>query len=190
MEAALAAPRARGSNGRPLKRLTPQFVAKLVELIERGVPQEAAAGSLGIPRRTFQAWLSKGREVDAVEPYLSLAEKLELALDAFHASRATIVGESGDERTTLEVLRRRFKNDWADPDRGGGSTVNVQVVIETERAASAQQMLEAAQRAFADQPELLERLLTELAAVGSAAPTGEIVDAEIVAESDAAALPV
>ena len=170
--AALNAPRARPAV-RPCRRLTPAFVKKVCDLIERGVPQAVAAGSLGVPRRTFQVWLAKGRETDAVEPYVSLAEKLEEAVDRFHMSRAVIVGESTEDRTALEVLRRRFKDDWADPDRGG-STVNVNVTLELERRATAEAILAAAVRVLADDPEKFEALIAEIA--GPAVVDGEAVE--------------
>ena len=152
--AALNAPRAR-----PEARLTPARVKTICDLVRRGVPQAAAAGSVGIPRRTYQMWLAKGREPGAPEPYASLAEKLEVALDEFHMSRAVIVGESADDRTALEVLRRRFKDDWADPERGG-TTVNVQNVVEV-RSQTVAEVLTAARSAL--EPEAFERLVDALA---------------------------
>lgn len=161
--AALSAPRAK----RP-RQLTPQAVRKICALIERGVPQAPAAGSLGIPRRTYQEWLEKGRAADAVEPYASFAERIQEALDVFHASRAVLVGGSVDDRTAIEVLRRRFKDDWGDPERGG-TTVNVQVTLELERRELADRLYQAAARVLGGNPELLERLVAELGG-------GEVVD--------------
>lgn len=116
---ALDAPRARGGRtGRPpAVQLTPSRVKKICELVAKGVPQQAAAGSVGIPRRTFQIWLAAGREEGSVEPYTSLAEKLERALDEYHMSRAIEVSESGDARVALQVLERRFPNEWGQVQR-------------------------------------------------------------------------
>lgn len=134
------------------------------------MPQAAAAGSLGIPRRTWQIWLAKGREPGAAGIYAQMADAVEEALDRFHMSRAVIVGESADDRTALEVLRRRFKDDWADPERGG-TTVNVQVTLEVERRELSARLLEAATRVLAGDPALLERFAAELGG-------GEVVDGE------------
>ena len=150
----------------------------MCDLIERGVPQAAAAGSLGIPRRTFQEWLAKGREPDAAEPYASLAVRLEEAVDKFHASRAVIVGESTEERTTIEVLRRRFKDDWGDPERA--AAVNVNVTLAAERKSAAEQIAEAAVRVLAHEPELLERLLAELGG-------GQVINGEAIEVAEIAA---
>lgn len=168
---ALSAPRARSSQ-RP-RQLTAPTVRKICELIERGVPQAPAAGSLGIPRRTYQEWLEKGRRPDAREPYLSFAERIQEALDNFHASRAKIVGESNDDRTALEVLRRRFKDDWAEPERG--STVNISVTLAAERQDLASRLLAAAQQVLGDDPDRLEQFMA--AVVGGDVIAGEAVEA-------------
>lgn len=158
--------------GRPGGRtLTEPRVKKICELVRRGVPQEAAAGAVGIPRRTFQHWLAKGREEEAEEPYRSLAERLEAALDEFHASRAILVGETKEARTTLEVLARRFPKDWADPERGG-VTVNVGVIVESPEWAA---LRDAALIALARHPEALADYL---AAIGGA----PVVEGEVVRE--------
>jgi hypothetical protein len=160
MPSAPIAPRARPGRGRASAILTTARVKAICDLVEKGVPQAAAAGASGIPRRTYQEWLAKGREPGAPEPYASLAEKMEAALDRFHMSRAVIVAESSDERTAIEVLRRRFKDDWGDPERQ--AAVNISVTLEAERRSAAQQLVDAAIRVLADQPELLERLLAEI----------------------------
>lgn len=120
-------------------------------LVAKGVPQAAAAGSVGIPRRTYQEWLARGREPGAVEPYLSLAEKLERALDEYHTSRAIEVSESTDARVALAVLERRFPNDWAPVQR-------------SEVAVSVRPMLDASKYT----PEQLGQLL-ELLRIGAPA---------------------
>lgn len=110
------------------KQLTEENVVAICELVADGVPQTAAAGSLGIPRRTLQHWLEKGRREDAREPYMSFAERLQLALDSFHASRVKQLHAAGsdDPRVIQWELERRFRDEWADPNRGA---LNVQVNV-------------------------------------------------------------
>lgn len=146
-------------------------MAKICELVARGVPQQAAAGSLGIPKRTFQKWLEIGRAPGSAEPYRSLADRLEMAKDRFHASRAVVVGDSPDARTTLQVLERRFPDDWADPNRSGGVTVNVGVIVESPewRALSARLL-----DVLAPFPDALDAVLLELG--GGVVVEGEAVE--------------
>lgn len=116
--------------------LTEARVRTICAKVAAGVPQGAAAASVGIPRRTLQNWLAAGREPDAPEPYASFADRLETALAKFHAGRAVFVTETGDARTTLQVLERRFPEDWALPDRAG-TTINVlQVQVEREELSA------------------------------------------------------
>ena len=145
---------------------------RMCDLIRRGVPQGAAAGAVGIPRGTLQRWLAQGRVEGACEPYASLAARLQLALDAFHASRAVIVGESTDDRTAIEVLRRRFKDDWGDPDRSG-VTVNVGVIVESPEWLALSQRLLACLVPF---PEALAAVVSELG--------GNVVDGSAVELSE------
>lgn len=155
--------------------LTETRVSKICELVARGVPQQAAAGSLGIPKRTFQNWLEIGRRPEAVEPYRSLADRLETAKDKFHASRAVVVGDAPDARTTLQVLERRFPADWADPNRGG-VTVNVGVIVESPewRALSARLL-----DVLAPFPDALDAVLVELG--GGVVVEGEAVEVGVLA---------
>ena len=159
---------------RPCVNLTEARVRRMVDLIRRGVPQGAAAGAVGIPRRTLERWLAKGREQDAVEPYKSLADRLQVALDEFHASRAIIVAESRDDRTALEVLRRRFKDDWGDERSGTVINNNVMNVQVTD---AAQELLSAARRVLSDSPDKFRELQEALLG-------GTIVDGEAVEIGD------
>lgn len=148
-ERASRAPRAK-TGGRPTSsQLTAKSVAQICELVATGVPQEAAAGSLGIPRRTFQDWLRRGRAEGAREPYRSLAENLQLALDRYHASRVVQLHRVGsdDPKVLQWELERRFKDDWSDPHRGGVSVqVNVQTVVESPAFAEVMEAIWAALR--------------------------------------------
>jgi hypothetical protein len=154
--------------------LTEARVKSICVKVRQGVPQGPAAGSVGIPRRTLQNWLAIGREAGAPEPYASFADRLQEALDTFHASRAVIVGESMDDRTALQVLERRFKDDWADTK--SGTVVNLNVAA--ERSESVGEVLGAAKRVLTSEDFL--RLVDELAGP-------DVVDAAVVEHAELAA---
>lgn len=191
--AALHAP-ARRSGRPPAAHLTPQKLNQVCALVERGVPQSAAAASVGIARRTWQVWLEKGREPGAPEPYASVAERLDEALSRWHASRVLsleqVLGdEKADPRTRANVvmwqLERRFRDDWGAPDRGTAQ-VNVQVVVAQERSQAVEELLAAAGRALANDPGALERLVAELGGevvVGEAVEVAELAAGACTAEA-------
>ena len=83
--------------------LTVELARKIAAKVAKGVPQTAAAGSVGVPRRTFQNWLYAGRLEGAEEPYAMLAEEIDLALDRYHASRVVHLHNVGrdDPRVTM-----------------------------------------------------------------------------------------
>ena len=170
---------ARGRRPSNLERIPPKVRALIAERIKAGAPYERAAVSCGVPRRTFQRWLERGRADDAPEPYRSFAAQCDRAFAEFVISKVVAMDEGAktDWRAALEMLKRRDPENFADPDRGA-TNVNIQVVVAQERAAAADQILAAAQRVLADDPERLEALLAELAG-------GQVVEGEVVAELEA-----
>lgn len=108
--------------------LTPARIRTIAGKIAKGIPQGAAAASLGIPKTTFQNWLAAGRAEGAEGVYADLAAAIDKAVARYHESRATKVIEHAekDPRTAMFILERRFPEDWGDPGRGG---VNVHVNV-------------------------------------------------------------
>lgn len=147
--------------------------------VSRGVPQAAAAGALGIPRRTLQNWLAIGRQVGASEPYASFAARMQEALDQFHESRAVQVVEHAekDPRSAMFLLERRFPDEWADPGRAGGVTVNVGVLVESPEWRDLASRLLDRLSAFPD-------ALAAVADLMSGAPAAAVVEGDVVAELD------
>lgn len=165
MTTALLAPAARRiipKASRPPAALTEKRLAMICEKIANGMPMTSAAIAAGVPRRTFQVWLSNGRREDAVEPYKSMADRIEFALAIYHESRVDLVaaGAQTDARLAQWELERRFKDDWGDP-RSAGATVNV-TIVEQERSTLAERLSEAALEVLGDEPELMERLLARM----------------------------
>jgi len=174
--AALSAPRARPAR-KPPSALTERRLSLICEKIAAGVPQTTAAVSSGVPRRTYQEWLAKGREPGAQEPYASMAERVEAALASYHESLIVSLEDAvaeADPRTKANVrmwgLERRFRDDWAAPEKAG-SVMNVQVVLNSERQDLAARLLQAAQQVLGDDPDKLEALMTAVAG-------GEVVEGE------------
>lgn len=162
--------------------LTPARVRSICAKIEKGVPQTAAAGSLGIPKRTLDNWLAWGRAEGAEGIYHDFAAAVDKARAKLHESRATQVMTHAekDPRSAMFLLERRFPEEWADHTRAGGD-VNIHVTLEVERRELAQRMLEAAADVLADDPDLLERLVERIA-------RGAVVDGEAAELPDVAEL--
>lgn len=99
-----------------------------------------------------------------------MADAIDAALAVYHESRVLIVNDSPDPRTALQVLERRFPDDWSDPSRGGMTLIQN---FEAERRETVSEVLQAARRALGEHPELFARLVDEL--VG-----GDVVDGEAV----------
>ena len=182
--AAQTAPRARRSASRGVKppsALTERRLSLICEKIAHGVPMTTAAIAAGVPRRTFQEWLAKGRADGAPEPYAGMAERIESALACYHESRVELVqaGAERDPRMAQWELERRFKDDWGDP-RAGAGQVNISVTLAAERKSAAEQIAEAAVRVLAHEPELLERLLAELGG-------GQVINGEAIEVAEIAA---
>ena len=158
-----------------LERIPPKVREEILTRIRIGVPGGTAAVSCGIAQRTFQRWLAFGRKPDGREPYRSFALQVDRAFAEFIVAgvQAMDEGAKKDWRAALEMLKRRNPEDFADPDRAGGTTVNVQVTLEVERRELASRMLDAAARVLGGDPALLERFVAELGA-------GEVVDGEAV----------
>lgn len=124
-----------------------------------------------------------GRQPDAKNPWRSFADAVDRAFHEWQASKIEQISGHAEKdwRAGAWQLERLVPETFADPNRTGGSTVNVQVTIAAEREQSAAVFLDAARRALADDPDALERLMLELGQIGSA----EVVDGEIVAEIEA-----
>ncbi len=170
---------ARGRRPSNLEKIPPEVRAEIVDRIRKGAPGERAAGSCGVPRRTFQRWLEKGRAENGREPYRSFAAEVDRAFDEFVVNSVVAMDEGAkkDWRAALEMLKRRDPENWADPDRAVATQVNVQVV-EAERSDLSARLLAAAQRCMGDDPELLARFMAEVAGgevvVGEAAEVAEL----------------
>lgn len=160
--------------GRPVSpHLTEATIRSLASKIASGIPMKAAAGSIGVPYRTFQHWLENGRRPGAEEPYASLAVEVDLAIDRYHASRIVQLHRVGrdDPKVIMWELERRFPSDWADHEKGG-VTVNVGVITASPEWAA---LRDRALEALARHPEALADYL---AAIGASV----VVEGEIVAE--------
>lgn len=165
--------------GRPPKALTEVRLRRILRKVIAGMPPQSAAVSVGVPKGTWKVWLEKGRKPDAVEPYKSLVERLEVAIAMYQESlvQHVDIGMVKDPRVALNVLERRFPEDWADPGRAGSVTVNLGVVLASPEWIDLRDRL---LRALAGFPEALAAVTAELARVAPA------LEGEIVREIEAA----
>lgn len=164
--------------GRPPKALTEVRLSLILEQVALGVPPQTAAVASGVPERTWKNWLAAGRLEDAVEPYLSMVQRVEAAIAFFQHSQVRVINLAAerDARHAEWLLERRAPEEWADRTKGG-VTVNVGVIVESPewRALSAR-LLEV----LAPFPDALDAVLVELGG-------GTVVDGEAVELSELAA---
>lgn len=113
--------------------LTPRRQAAIIEKVENGVPPQTAAGTLGIPKATWQRWLASGREPGAPEPYASLAEKIDAAIDVWHESRVRLIQVAGekDARHAEWMLERRLRSEYGDPKGDVNVQVNLAAIVQS-----------------------------------------------------------
>lgn len=165
---------ARAKPRRPSVMLTAHRIKVICAKIEQGVPQSAAAGSIGIPRRTLDNWLAAGRAEGATGIYRDLADAVDRARARFHESRAVAVVEHAktDPRSAMFVLERRFPEEWAPPR--DGVTVNVGVLVESAEWKDLCGRIVAALAPF---PEALAAVAAEIAGAAPAA-AAEVVEGQ------------
>lgn len=162
--------------------LTEKNIAFICEQIEQGVPQEAAAGALGIPKRTFDNWLKWGRgeegEGEYREVYVDLADAVYKARCRLHASRAVRAYAKSEEDPAMLrfLLERRFPEEWAEPARGSNVNIQVNLVASEEWQDLETRLLGALQA----HPEALADVLQALA-------QEDVVDGEAVEVAEIAA---
>lgn len=177
--AALVAP-ARSGRGQPTKLATisPKVRQEVLDRVKHGVPAGTAAVACGVHRRTFQRWLEEGRRDNAREPYRKFAADIEQAFMEWQASKVTEIDRHAEKdwRAGAWMLERLDPATYGDHLKGGGSTVNVQVTLEIERKQATDEIMAAARRALADDPDALARLLQELAAGAGAIVDGDAVE--------------
>ncbi len=139
------------------------------------MPPERAAAAAGVPKRTWQNWLREGRRPDAVEPYRSVAERVDVALAMYHESlvETLSVGMEKDPRLSLQALERRFPDDWADKSKSG-VTINLGVILQSPEWLS---LREGLLSALSSHPAALDAVVGFLGGQ-------QTVDGVVVAELD------
>lgn len=141
--------------------LTPRRLNAILEKVRNGVPPQTAAGTLGIPRQTWSKWLQQGRAENAVEPYKSLADKLDAAVDTWHESRVKTIEDAGekDYRASAWLLERRLRDQYGDPKGDVNVQVNLAAIVAAPEWLELRDRL---LRALAPFPEALAAVVGEL----------------------------
>jgi hypothetical protein len=103
-----------GSLGRPTK-LDATCDKFICDAMERGATFTAAAGLVGISRRTLSDWLRRGADEDE-GIYHDFSLRVEAALAAYELKQIENVnaGAIGDWRAALKLLERRFPSRWGE----------------------------------------------------------------------------
>lgn len=125
------------------------------------MPPQTAAGTLGIPRGTWHRWLQQGREEAAIEPYRSLAEKIDAAVDVWHEGRIGLIQVAAvkDPRHAEWLLERRLREEYGDPKGDVNVQVNLASIVQSPQWLELQERLV---RALAPFPEALQAVVVEL----------------------------
>lgn len=147
--------------GRPPK-LTPEIQAAFCRALKTGATFETAADSLELSRSAISQWLAKGRAQERGR-YASF-------LRAVHRARADVV-QNLLKRAQKRVLSKKEGGEGADPlpllavlDRRYSPQVRVQVTNELNAT------LDRLEQEFANEPEILERILAAIAEEASPGP--------------------
>jgi hypothetical protein len=100
--------------GRPTS-LTPEVIAAVVGVLERGHTRRAAAAMAGITDRALRRWLANAQEDDATELELELLQEVEHAEGVGEHTLVELVRESAaiDPNAAKWLLERRHSQDWA-----------------------------------------------------------------------------
>ena len=133
--------------GRPrILEQRPQLVDELCELLEQGVPQSAAAPTVGISRDSLQTWkargqtarqqLTDGQKVDPNElTYLDFSDRIEAARAKAETKYTLYVSRAaagGDVRAAMWWLDRARPERWAQRQQhelsGGDDPIRIELV--------------------------------------------------------------
>lgn len=117
--------------------------------------------TLGIPKGTWKTWLALGREDAAIEPYKSLAQLIDEAVEHWHESRVKTIEDAGDKdyRASQWLLERRFRDQYGDPKGDVNVQVNLAAIVSSPDWLELRDRL---LRALAPFPEALAAVVGEL----------------------------
>lgn len=136
-EAALAANRDNAQlAGRPPRSISPEHQEAIFQAVREGVPPDAAAGVLGISKRTLYRWLEFGKREDAEEPYASFAEGVDQALATWETRDISLIGKAAETQWQAAAwrLERRLVQKYGRRTRVEGNvTVSARPFIDVSK---------------------------------------------------------
>lgn len=115
--------------GRPSK-LTPETTELLCEKLREGKTYAVACAHAGIHYTSFRNWLNKGEAAKQGEyfDFFDIIRKAEMV------GRDVLEERALKSSNPLEILERRWPEDWAKPDRSDiGGDIRVTVEWATEK---------------------------------------------------------
>lgn len=126
---------------------------KIIALVRNGAPPTTAAVVCGVPRRTHENWLRKGRADDAPDPYRRYADDIQAAVEEYKLGEiGTIHAQGGkDWRAALALLERRFPDEFGERKR-----------VDSRLQVQVQPMIDPA-KSTVERLALLRELLAEFA---------------------------
>lgn len=103
---------------------------EIIRLIrEEGAPPTTAAVVCGVPRRTHEDWLRRGRMAEGPEPCRRYADDVDAAVEAYKLSRIGTLEKAGEDdwRSAAFLLERRFPKEFGQRKQIDGQ-IQVQAV--------------------------------------------------------------
>ena len=134
-----------GRSGAPTK-LTPQLFDQLRDVLQLCVTWKTAALYCGVHHQTLQQWRKKGKddlEAGVESLYAALVEMIEETKAEAQVGMASVVinaaARPDGEKAAIEILKRRFPDDWSETRRSdynpGGGPLVIQIGLNTQMAA-------------------------------------------------------
>lgn len=113
-----------------------------------------------------------GREDAAIEPYKSLAELIDEAVEHWHESRVKTIEDAGDKdyRASQWMLERRFREQYADPKGDVNVQVNLAAFVQSSDWVDLRDRLLDALEPF---PDAMSAVLAELGGLPAAEGYGQ-----------------
>lgn len=148
---------------------------KIIELVRGGAPPTTAAVVCGVPRRTHENWLRKGRADDAPDPYRRYADEIQAAIEEYKLGEIGTIHAQGEKdwRAALALLERRFPDEFAERKRVD-SRIQVQVTPMIDPSKGTLERLQLLRELLAEfAPDADDPALSE-----SARPALELVEGE------------
>lgn len=172
---------ARRGGGGPSPAIPRTSREAIVALVRAGAPPTTAAVKCGIPRRTHEDWLARGRRPDGPEPCRRYVEDIERAVEEWKYGRIQAVEaqEDQDWRAAMTLLERRFPKEFGQRKQIEGQ-ISIQATPMIDPSKGTLERLQLLRELLAEfAPDTEDPALSE-----SARPALELIEGEGFTEID------